>query len=249
MSSRDPYAVGVISDLWRYPVKSFQGQRDRRAFLSPLGLLGDRRCVVVGVDDDLPVRAMQHPVLLSYGASFSDPDRGEGVVVTTPAGDELPWDDPALPRELGEVLDREVRVVRAPVGIHDVLPLQLTTEASMREAAAWVGLDVDRRRFRPGIVVDTDDDVAFAEAEWPGHRLLVGDDVVLEVVVAAKQSRVISYDPDTLERTHELHVQIAQRRENLFGTYCRVRRGGWVGVGDRVMLDPVPMPDLDGPVT
>ena len=31
-----------MSDLWRFPVKSFGGERVRRAFVGPFGLLGDR---------------------------------------------------------------------------------------------------------------------------------------------------------------------------------------------------------------
>ena len=53
LSSSSGNPVGVVSDLWRYPIKSFQGQRDRRAFLSPFGFLGDRRCVVVDTEDGL----------------------------------------------------------------------------------------------------------------------------------------------------------------------------------------------------
>ena len=229
-----------MSDLWRYPVKSFQGQRDRRAFLSPFGFLGDRRCVVMDSDDGQPLRAMQVPLLLTYRATFIDSERGEEVAVVTPEGRHVRWDDPSLAQEIGEHLDLDVRLVRAPMGLHDILPVQIVTEASIRQVAEWVGGDLDRRRFRPGLVVETDDGVAFAEAQWPGHRLALGDDAVIEVVVATKQTRVVSYDPDTMERTHEVHQVIAQRLENLFGVYCRVVRGGWVSVGDRVAIDPIP---------
>lgn len=232
----------MVSDLWRYPVKSFQGHRDRRVFVGPFGLLGDRRCVVMRTDDDQPLRAMTAPLLLAYRATFLDEERGEEVAVVTPEGRHVRWDDPSLADEIGAQIDCDVRLVRAPLGIHDILPVQVVTEASMREVAGWVGDDVDRRRFRPSLVVDTDDDAPFAEAAWPGHRMGMGSDVLVDVVVATKQTRVVSYDPDTLERTHDVHVQIAQRRENLFGVYCRVVRPGWVQVGDRVTIDPIPSP-------
>ena len=232
----------MVSDLWRYPVKSFQGQRDRRAFLSPFGFLGDRRCVVMDTDDGQPLRAMQAPLLLAYHATFIDSERGEEVAVLTPDGRHVRWDDPSLAAEIGEQLDKDVRLVRAPMGLHDILPVQVVTEASIQQVAEWVGDDPDRRRFRPSLVIDTDQGVAFEEAEWPGHRMTIGDDVVVDVVVATKQTRVVSYDPDTMERTHAVHQAIAQRRENLFGVYCRVVRGGWVQVGDRVAIDPVPLP-------
>lgn len=242
MSSSSGNPVGVVSDLWRYPIKSFQGQRDRRAFVSPFGFLGDRRCVVVDTEDGQPLRAMKTPLLLAYRATFIDADRGEEVAVVTPEGRHVRWDDPSLAQEIGDQLDLEVRLVRAPMGIHDILPIQMVTEASMQQVAEWVGHDPDRRRFRPSIAIDTDQGVPFEEAEWPGHRVAIGDDVVVDVVVATKQTRVVSYDPDTMERTHAIHQAIAQRRENLFGVYCRIVRGGWVQVGDRVTMDPTPLP-------
>ena len=36
-----------MADLWRFPVKSFGGERLRRAFVGPFGILGDRRVAVV----------------------------------------------------------------------------------------------------------------------------------------------------------------------------------------------------------
>ena len=42
--------MGIVSDLWRFPVKSFGGERLRRAFVGPFGVLGDRRFAVVDED-------------------------------------------------------------------------------------------------------------------------------------------------------------------------------------------------------
>lgn len=38
---------------------------------------------------------------------------------------------------------------------------------------------------------------------------------------------VTTWDPDTLERDIRVLVTIARERENVFGVYCRVVRGGW----------------------
>lgn len=50
---------------------------------------------------------------------------------------------------------------------------------------------------------------------------------------------VTTWDPDTLERGTRVLATIARERENVFGVDCRVVRGGWVAVGDRVVIDPV----------
>jgi len=46
----------------------------------------------------------------------------------------------------------------------------------------------------------------------------------------------------TLDHGTRVLATIARERENVFGTDCRVVRGGWVVTGDRVMIDPVPRP-------
>ncbi len=71
MSSSSGTSVGIVSDLWRYPVKSFPGQRDRRAFLGLFGFLGDCRCAVLDMSDWQPLTARRVPVLLGYGAAIA----------------------------------------------------------------------------------------------------------------------------------------------------------------------------------
>jgi uncharacterized protein YcbX len=57
--------IGVVSDLWRFPVKSFGGERGRRVFLGPFGFLGDRACAVVDPSDGQPMTARRAPRLLA----------------------------------------------------------------------------------------------------------------------------------------------------------------------------------------
>ncbi len=62
MSSSSGTSVGIVSDLWRYLVKSFHGQRDRR-------------CAVLDMSDWQPLTARRVPVLLGYGATFINGER------------------------------------------------------------------------------------------------------------------------------------------------------------------------------
>jgi uncharacterized protein len=232
--------VGVVSDLWRYPVKSLGGERGRRIFLGPFGFLGDRRCAVVDPADGQAMTARRAPGLLAYRARFDDPERGEGVSVETPDGGVLPWGDPALADSIRDRLGREpadpVALVRAPMAIHDAAPVHVVTEASIARMSEWLGNDVDRRRFRANAVVETDDELAFTEAGWPGHRIRLGDDAEIEVVIGTERCAVTTWDPDTIERDTRVLATIARERDNFFGVYCRVTRPGWVAVGDLVTI-------------
>src|SRR5690606_20962637 len=84
-------AVGIVSDLWRFPVKSFAGERARRAFVGPFGILGDRRVAVVD-EAGTPLTARRAHALLGFRARCAAPETGEGVQVRTPEGWDLDWD-------------------------------------------------------------------------------------------------------------------------------------------------------------
>jgi uncharacterized protein YcbX len=184
--------------------------------------------------------ARRSPRLLAYTARFDDPERGEGVTVETPGGELLPWGDPALvpdiTRELGREAVDEVALVRSPMAIHDAAPVHVVTEASIGQMSEWLETDVDRRRFRANVVVETHDAQPFTEAAWPGHRIRFGDDAEIDVVIGTERCAVTTWDPDTIERDTRVLAAIANERENFFGVYCRVSRPGWVAVGDPVRI-------------
>lgn len=235
----DTRPVAVVSDLWRYPVASMGGERLRRAFLGPLGVLGDRRCMVADPADDSAVIALRNPPLLAYRAWCDDAEGGDDVRVETPRGDVVAWDDPSLAEGIRADIERDererVELRRSPVGAHADQPVALLAEATITLVSAWAGEDVDRRRFRPNVVIDAGDD-PFPEDSWMGRRLVIGDGAEIEVVAPTRRSGVLSRDPDTAERDTRAHAALARERRNYAGACCRVVRPGWVAVGDAVRL-------------
>jgi uncharacterized protein YcbX len=232
--------VGLVSDLWRFPVKSFGGERARRAFVGPFGILGDRRVAVVDADGQALSARRAHE-LLGFRARCAEPDAGEGVHVETPEGWDLDWDDPALARELSAAVGRPLRVVRSPVGVHDAAPVHLLSTASLVAAYGWVGgEEIDPRRFRANVIVELEDPAPFSEAAWLGGTLVLGDaGPALQVVSPTERCAVTTFDPDTLARDNRVLAGLARDRENLFGVYARVTRPGWAEVGAPVRIAPV----------
>ena len=228
-----------MSDLWRYPVASMGGERLRRAFLGPLGVLGDRRVMVADPGDDSAVIALRNPPLLAYRAWCEDADGGDDVMVETPEGDVMAWDDPLLAEVVRAAIEREerepVELRRSPAGAHADQPVALLAEATIRQVSDWAGDDVDRRRFRPNLIVEAEDD-PFPEDAWMGRRLVIGDSAEIEVMAPTRRSGVLSRDPDTAERDTRAHAALARERRNYAGACCRVARPGWVAVGDAVRL-------------
>lgn len=234
-------ADGVVSDLWRFPVKSFGGERVRRAFIGPFGLLGDRRHAATD-DDGEALTARRAHRLLGFSARYAEPAAAEGAVVSTPSGLALPWDDPAVAEELSAVLGRDAWLVRSAVGVHDAAPVHLVTTTALGAAAEWVaGEEIDRRRFRANVVVEADSDDPFPESGWTGATLAFGDDGPrLRVVSPTERCAVTTFDPDTLQRDNRVLAGLARERENLFGVYAAVARPGWVAVGDPVTVERRP---------
>ena len=110
----------------------------------------------------------------------------------------------------------------------------------------WVGQELDVARFRPNIVVELDgDDGAFAEADWVGQDIEVGQ-AVLRIVSPTERCVVTTIDPDTLDRDRAVLAELARRRDNLFGVYGQVVRPGWVRVGDPVRVQPPDGPPRTG---
>jgi uncharacterized protein len=231
--------LGVVADLWRYPVKSFGGERVRRAFLGPFGLLGDRRYAVSHAEHPaVPLSARRASALLGFRARYLDGETAEVVSVETPSGLNLGVDDHELWAEVGGATSLPVSIEQNAAGFHDAAALHLVTQASVAALGEWMDDEVDPRRFRANVVVETEAADPFTEAEWPGMRLAIGDAEV-EVIVATERCAVTTFDPDTLERNTKVLATLGRERDNFFGVYARVRKPGWIDVGADIRATPL----------
>src|SRR5882762_8031178 len=88
--------VGAVASLWRYPVKSMQGEELHAAELSARGLLGDRALALVDSAEGKVVSAKnprKWPHLFDYRANYYAPPRLDSplppVWVTFPDGNRV----------------------------------------------------------------------------------------------------------------------------------------------------------------
>lgn len=113
----------TVAELWRYPVKSMQGERIDDAEVTVTGLLGDRRYAVVDAES-ATVGSAKHPrlwaPLLQCRARYLSPPtaaRPAAVSIRLPDGPETGSDDPDVDRVLSQLLGRPVRLTStAPEG-------------------------------------------------------------------------------------------------------------------------------------
>ncbi len=113
--------AGRITSIWRYPVKSMQGERLTEAAIGELGLHADRTWAVRDVELDATTSAKRLPGLLWCTARYAQappPDAGPGhapeVVIGFPDGTEVSSSDSDVHQALSRYLDREVELRPLP---------------------------------------------------------------------------------------------------------------------------------------
>jgi uncharacterized protein YcbX len=176
---------GKVGTLWRYPVKSMQGEELNAAEVTATGVLGDRRFAVVDALTGKVAGAKnprKWPGFFYFRAAYTVPpvaaEALPAVRVTTPDGSSATTDDPELPALLSKSLGREVAMSRGltraiaedledpddevvswqlPTQTFvDESPLHLLTTATLdRLRSIYPAGRFEPRRFRPNIVVVT----------------------------------------------------------------------------------------------
>ena len=116
----------------------------------------------------------------------------------------------------------------------DSAPLSLVSAATVRALGGWVGAELDPRRFRPNLLVDTGEDEPFAEEDWIGRTLTIG---AMSMRVDRRDERcvIVNVDPDTAERDPRVLKAIAKNRDACTGVYGSTVEPGAVAVGDPVL--------------
>jgi uncharacterized protein YcbX len=132
--------AGRITAIWRYPVKSMQGERLAATEIGDLGVHADRTWAVRDVELDVTTGAKRLPALLWCVARYAQtppPDAGPGhapdVVITFPDGTEVASSDPDVHQALSHYLDREVELrPLPPIDRRDQYRGHLTTKTDLR---------------------------------------------------------------------------------------------------------------------
>lgn len=197
-----------LAELWRYPVKSMQGERLQACDLTRKGIPGDRRWALRGQAVKPVVgpnaSAKQYGRLLEASARIVE---GEPVIT-------LPDGEATLSAWLGADL-----ALHDEEGAHfDDRPLHLVTTGSLS-----VG---DVRRFRPNLVVEGQ-----GELSWVGRRLKVGE-AVLRIVKPTRRCVMITHPQPGLPR----ELSLIKTCEGVLGVYAEVEEPGRAATGGDVRL-------------
>lgn len=236
-----------VLELWRYPVKSLQGERLAEAAIDALGVAGDRRWALFDRDTGLGLTARRVPELL-FGSARLRADGGVDVVL--PDG-TVTDDDEVLSGWLGRRVE-----LRAATEVEDEAP---TYEAPADDLAPdptewmqWEGAPGpfhdsprirlslvstgtigtwDRRRFRANVLLDGEgeDELLGREAALGDVRLQFGRGIARCVMTTRPQPGGIPRDTSVLKTIH-------RERDGLLAVRAAVLTAGTVRAGD--VLEP-----------
>lgn len=120
MPSMTGSPVGHVGALWRYPVKSMQGEQVSTSHMTDRGLLGDRALALYDEASGKVASAKSPrswPDLLEFEAAFvaePQPDQPQPPVrITLPSGEVVRTDEPDVEARLSTATGRQVRLITA----------------------------------------------------------------------------------------------------------------------------------------
>ncbi len=236
--------IGHVSEVVRYPVKSMAGVPTESAFLGWHGLAGDRRFAFrrLGDDSGFPwLTASRLAELLLYHPFGLDETADEPLPshVRTHDGRHLELRSAELAREVAERLGSAVELMKIKHGIFDDASVSVISLATIAGIGREAGMDLDPRRFRANILLETGDSTPFLEDAWVGGTLVFGDgEPGPAVSVTARDVRcmMINLDPDTGIQDPRALKTAVRLNENNAGVYGTVVQTGTILVGQPVSL-------------
>ena len=227
--------IGVIAQIWRYPVKGMRGGALSATVLDAHGIAGDRRFAFTSsaAPPGAPLLASRERTsMLLYRAALAP-------VPSVTAPDGTHFDLPSA--DLLQHLQHSVAKPSATLGLHqshkpitDVRPVALISTATLRALSEELGEPLDPQRFRSNLILALDDDTPFAEDALSGRTLRLGATAELRIRERIPRCRIVSLDPLTATPHPTLLRHLARFHEGRTGMYAQVQTPGPLAVGDAV---------------
>ena len=236
-----------VAELWRFPVKSLQGERLDVAELGPGGIAGDRQWALFDVATGFGLTARREPDLL-FAAGRVRPDGGVEIVL--PDGNVTAEDAvlsdwlgrPVALRSAAQVTERrryespDDNLAEASARWHDwegAAGGAFHDNADGRLSLVSTGTlgSWDRRRFRSNVVLDGagEDALSGTRLRLGGATIVVGAPIPRCVMVTRPQPGGIGRDTAVLKAIH-------RERAGELAIAAQVLEPGTVCTGD--VLEP-----------
>lgn len=238
--------IGRVVEVWRYPVSSVSGEIRDTVEISPTGIVGDRRFGLFERATGRPAAPEQEPRWRPALHLSATQSHGQLPSISFPDTNPFPLDHPSLASRLTAHFgfDVDIAAHAGPAGGADWMfpiipgryaasPLHLVTTASLSALAMATGLPfVDRRRFRPSILIATDRE-GFVENDWTGQTLTIGS-IDLKVNERTRRCGMTLVSQPGLDEEPNVLRGIIRHNARSLGVYADPLGSGAISVGDKV---------------
>tara|TARA_Y100000590_G_scaffold256014_1_gene287555 strand:+ start:240 stop:998 length:759 start_codon:yes stop_codon:yes gene_type:complete len=247
-----------VNQIWRYPVKSLQGEQLASTQVED-SIPGDRGWGIIDTSTGLLLSAKRVPKLFDGQARIDGTD-----CIITFGGDEITSRDPKIDSRLSSWLEREVTLSEPTVGETKSIEIEWddgsdespddpdifefstspgwffdsSSSLHLIGTATLAFLDKrigkgsgDVRRFRPNIVAGTKE--PFEENNWVGKNLVIGD---TEISVKKRTDRciVITRAFGDYESSRATLRYLSANHDREAGISMSPITSGSIAVGDRI---------------
>jgi len=241
LSRRSWVVVGVVAGLGRFPVKSTAGESLSLAPVTDRGLQHDREWAAYTADGGIASgkttrRFRKVDGLMRWQSQV--PAGGDVPTLLSPDGEPYQVDDPAASAVLTRAFEQPL-VLRPETSTkhHDECGVHLVTTSSVRRTEELVGGNVDTRRLRANIVLDTDGS-GFLEDDWLGGVLALGPYVVLRLGRGMPRCVMVDQPQAGLPAGPPVLRTLGRIHETVLGAQASVTRTGVIALGDTARLLP-----------
>jgi uncharacterized protein YcbX len=252
--------LGVVAELWRYPVKSMLGERVGETAVTARGLTGDRAYALLDVESGRVVSAKNPAKWARMFELRAVSDGGGEVRIGFPDGSEAAL--AGAEARLSSFLGREVRLITEPPAKprYETLPLGqtegeahdsplingffdlgavhlLSTGTLEHLRSLYAAGRFERARFRPNILLRTADGGpgGFLEDGWIGKTLLMGS-ARLKVFSPTIRCVMTTLPQGDLPNDPGVLKTAALHNHANVGCYAVVVAGGVVREGDEARV-------------
>jgi uncharacterized protein YcbX len=273
--------IGVVKELFRYPVKSMLGEQLSEVDIGTTGVIGDRTYALREANGRV-VTAKKWAQMFEFSARYDTPPTAAELAplsITLPDGRSIQAQAPDASAVLSAVLGRQVVLERAqgnqrnraeidpstvfgdvpieqaapdfaatplpdsfplpPGTFFDSASIHVLASGTLAHMRKLIGDDaqLDPRRFRPNIVVETEPgQEGFIEDSWLEGTLEVGESVRIVQLEPALRCVMTTHRQADLNRDMRILRTAAQQHYNKVGVFAAIGTPGRVRVGDPVFL-------------
>ena len=230
--------VGRVGGLWRYPIKSLDGERLDALSFDRRGGERDREWALVDTEGRIASgkrtrRFRKVPGLLRHAGRL----KGQVPVIALEDGRAAPVDSEEAARLVEEIAGPGWSLRReAAVPHFDAGAVHLVTSATLATLSAAARWPVSVERLRPNVLIALERE-GFPEDGWLECTLELGS-VRLRVTKRVVRCVMVNQRRPDLRARRDVLKLVGRLNHACAGVYADVIEPGQVRVGDPVLFDP-----------